>query len=377
MAESVTRHALISTDFKRLLCGVDSLDLGFYVRWPNNWNLLKERFQILKDQANSKKGVIDKTPDGRVFLHRPSGKPPNYRFHLQFPEYHLFIATTNPADKYPNVFVSFNSETLWALDIEKAVDLVRHDLSHFNCKVQRIQPSRVDLAIDYLLPSGLSLDFIMQHKVCRSRGVSHYADDTTLETFYAGAPGGDIRLRIYDKGKEVMKSGKLWFLHLWGVDSPDNVWRVEYQVRRPTLKEFKINTIDDLLESIGGLMSYLTGDWFSLRNNDNEQQNRRTLLPWWEDVQHAAYELGPEIQLARQPQGELLASVEWYVSHISGCLPSYAAKLGIKDFDQAVQRLCHDITMYWMSKDYKDELTKRMILLGRGINGGGDEDEAA
>lgn len=379
IAKSVTRNALISLQdgFERLLCGVDSLDLGLYVDWPVHWPLISERLQNFKEQAAGKKGLIDQTPDGRQFLHCPSSKPPRYRFHLQFPEYHIFIAITNHAETWPNVYLSFNSEALWALGVQKAVDLVTHDLSHFGAKVNRIQPSRVDLNVDYYIPGDLTLDFLMQHKVCRSRGVSHYADDTILETFYAGAPGGDIRLRIYDKGKEIAKKGKLWFLPLWGKESPDCIWRIEFQIRRPVLKDFGINTLENLLDDIGGLWTYLTGDWFSLREQDNEQQNRRTVLPWWEDVQDAGYELGPSIKLNRQPKGEMLASVEWYVSHISGCLASYAAKLGIEDFNDAVNHLCNDICQYWFNKNFKEELVKRMIMQGRAPTGGNDENKAA
>jgi hypothetical protein len=39
MASSVTRHALISPaeEFQYLICGMDSLDLGLYVHWDENW----------------------------------------------------------------------------------------------------------------------------------------------------------------------------------------------------------------------------------------------------------------------------------------------------------------------------------------------------
>lgn len=131
------------------------------------------------------------------------------------------------------------------MGVVDAVEQVILDLASIGGSVYRVVPSRLDLCADYQL----------------------------------SAPGAPVRLRIYDKSKEIKKSGKLWFGEFWGTEEPMNVWRIEYQLRRAPLKQFGINSIDDLTEKIGGLWSYLSENWFSLRLQDNEQQNRRSLLP--------------------------------------------------------------------------------------------------
>ena len=45
MAESVTRHTLISSidKIEFLTCGIDTLDVGFYVSWGDGWKELKAK----------------------------------------------------------------------------------------------------------------------------------------------------------------------------------------------------------------------------------------------------------------------------------------------------------------------------------------------
>ena len=94
LISSVTPHALTPSldGSKLLLCGIDSLDMGIYVRWGYEWEQLKDRFDHAKSDAYYSKGITDQTADGRSFLHLSKGMEPNYHYHLAFPEYHLFIA---------------------------------------------------------------------------------------------------------------------------------------------------------------------------------------------------------------------------------------------------------------------------------------------
>lgn len=363
MAESVTCHALISEgeNFYFLLCGIDSLDLGFYVSWAGHWESFRTYLQESKDKAMGSTGHLDQTLSGRKFLHLPSGKPPNYRYHLQFPEYHAYIAIANHPGKSPNVYVSLNASALWGLGLQGAVDQVILDLTSFQGTVCRIVPSRLDLCCDYLLPGGLSLDFLQQHAVARSRAQSSHINSGVLETFYSGSPGAPIRLRIYDKTKEIKKTGKFWFEDLWGLVDTSDVWRVEYQMRRSVLKQFGLNSIEDLAAKLGGLWEYLSENWFSLRHQDNDQQNRRSVLPWWGDVQTLKSKLGSELDLHRTIGTAFPAAATWFISHISGCLPSFAARIGAKDFNEAVNLLNNEMCQYWFEKNFRAELAKRQI----------------
>jgi hypothetical protein len=193
-----------------------------------------------------------------------------------------------------------------------------------------------------------------------------------LETCYFGSPAAPIRLRIYDKGKEVLKKGeKLWFADLWGTNDLENIWRVEFQLRRPALKQLKINDFEDLWQRPGGVWNYLTNEWFSLRLRDNDRQDRRTVHPWWLEVQACAERLGKDIRVRRDYSSNSHASALFFISHIAGCLPSFAVRVKTRDFKEAILSLGKALYEHWSKRDFDSEVVKRAIKLGQVIESTG------
>src|SRR5689334_13768435 len=81
-------HFSFVSDCQYLACGIDSLDLGLMVTWGVEWDRLTETLDREKERAAGTSGILfDEGP----CLIWPSGKPPNFRWHLQFPEFHLFL----------------------------------------------------------------------------------------------------------------------------------------------------------------------------------------------------------------------------------------------------------------------------------------------
>ena len=145
---------------------------------------------------------------------------------------------------------------------------------------------------------------------------------------------------------------------------------MEYQLRRPALKEFGINSLDDLKAKQAGLWRYLTSKWFSLRLPDNEKAERRTIHPFWCAVQECFGQnaLGNEIQRIYRQEGT--APVEWYLSHIDGCLSSFAALLGITNRDDALHELQIRLTRRNNAKDFETACIKKAIQRGTLSDGG-------
>ena len=370
MAEPVTRHALIppSDDFQYLLCGFDSLDIGLFVEWGTDWPIKLTSFHALKEKAQKIGEVLEETTPNRKYIFFPNGKGDNYTFHLQFPEFHLYIAKTEKFTKSPNVYLSINSDTMWKKGVEHALNLVASDLESFGGKIDSILPSRLDICADFKLSPGLTLPFLEEHTVCRSRDMRPIIKGGILETCYFGSPAAPIRLRIYDKGKEVLKKGeKLWFADLWETKDLENIWRIEFQLRRPALKQLKINDLEDLWQKAGGVWNYLTGEWFSLRLLDNDRQDRRSIHPLWQEVQACTERLGKSIRIRRDFSSESHASAQFYISHIAGCLPSFAArgKKRTRDFKKAIYSLSEALFEHWQRRDFKGEVDKRTIKLGQ------------
>lgn len=368
MAESVTRHALtpIVEEFQFLLCGIDSLDLGLYVTWGSNW---KQRLKMLdkkKQQARVKGGLLISLPSGRTCIFKPGGKGENYRFHLQFEAYNLFIGKAARPGKSPNVYLSISAKTLWLNGIDTALSWITEDLKTIGGgSIQFIKVSRVDFCCDFWIPGGFSYEFLRSHKVTRNDKNKLFMDKNNLETCYIGDAKSPIELRIYNKGLEVKKEGiKLWFLDLWKRESTENIWRVEFQLRRPALKEFGINSLDDLKEKKAGLWLHLTTKWFSLRLPDNEKAERRTVHPFWCAVLECFGQNATGNEVQRVYRQEVTAPVEWYLSHIDGCLSSLSALRGIKKRNDAINELQSLLNKRNNEKDFETSCIKKAIQRG-------------
>jgi len=298
LAVSVTRQVQISgpSSWKHLVCGVDSLDLGLYVQWNHDWPLLEKALADGKQAAERTQGIAWSYAGVDGCLIQPNGKRPMYAFHVQTADFHLFIARTKtPSEQYPNLYVSILSKSLWLRGVMPSVDHVVQFICQLGGKVERVQPSRVDLCADFVIPNGLSLDFLREHRVSRSSSQSHHCALDQLETYYCGSPSSPVRARIYDKATEVTTGGeKLWFADVWKLpaDGIKDVWRIEFQLRRNVLKQFKVDTLPDLIDRAGGIWSDLTDSWLSFRLNDDDNSSRRTVHPWWTAVQEVGSDFG-------------------------------------------------------------------------------------
>jgi hypothetical protein len=191
-----------------------------------------------------------------------------------------------------------------------------------------------------------------------------------LETFYAGKLGGDLLLRIYDKSAEVIQNGKKdWFWDLWGIGPQADVWRVEFQLRRPVLKQYGVQTLSDLYRKIGGIWKNLTERWFSVRLLDNESTERRSIHPFWKEVQKCAERFGPALAVKRSINGANTVSVDWYIPHLDGCIAAFAGCLGIDNREDALRELERRLKKR-SEGDFRKKSIKKAISLGVSPCGG-------
>ena len=378
MASSVTRHALNPPveNFQFLLCGIDTLDLGLFVTWDDQWHQTREMLEARKQQSQEGKSAPESTDLDRQFLFLPSGKQPNYRYGIKFQEYLVFIAKSDSYRNSPNVFVSLSSSLLWHEPFATILELLALDLDHFGGTIDRIQPSRCDLSVDFRLVPPPDLPFFDQHRVSRSRYVNTHSTGGILETIYSGSPGSPVRIRIYDKGKEIQKSNKHWFLDLWGIVDSENVWRVEYQLRRSFLHQYRINILDELWAKIGTIWAYLTTEWFSLRLPDNDKAERRTIHPWWVAVQEAGELLGVNNGGRRQFDSDNPQAIDKILPHVFSRMITVAALSGIKDRKESIHKLGELLERFGSDATFQGKLQEKLVRLGyRGILGGADHDD--
>lgn len=361
-------------NYKLLSCGIDSLDVGVNVFWGSGWEETCSTLEAKKQEAAGTKGVLwDGIEVGDVLV-LPSGKPPRYRFHLQTGFGHCFVGVaTAPSRRTPNVYVSFSARTLWLNGIENSLVQVRDLVRMLGGRVDGMKPSRADLCADFLIPGGLSLDFLRSHLVGGAFKSHHYENNGKLETYYAGNSGSPIQMRIYDKALEVATKGdKPWLPKIWGLNEPQDVWRIEYQLRRDVLKQFHVNAVSTLILYLAGLWKYLTG-WISLRLPDDSNTTRRTLHPLWEEVINAAGSFGEFMAVNRSAHSEIRAPVQWYVQHMAGCLVSYAARRRMPTFEEAMKGVTADLLRNLPPEEFDRRYRIKTLQQGRDGSGDGGE----
>jgi hypothetical protein len=211
------------------------------------------------------------------FLLQPYGTASGYSFVLTNADYAIELSEfLNPA-----CFVTFRSEALWR---ESAGVLHERIMAWADSvglvSIQRESLSRVDFCFDYHLPE---LDFDEDSFVSRSHKDSQHRNRGRVQTFTLGK--SDIVLRVYDKVAEIHEvSGKTWFFDLWQRET--DVWRIEWQVRKPILKRFGIRTFDELRAQQGDVLRYLAQEHDTLRRpSADRNRSRWPLHPLWRALQ--------------------------------------------------------------------------------------------
>lgn len=187
-------------------------------------------------------------------------------------------------DKNPSLKIEYRASFLVNYGLNKCVQIMQDYIkgfihADFISKVQEIH-----VAAD-TQGHRFSLLDIARFKT-RSRTIKvHDGDDEfigrqmvfssrRMETMYFG--GSNNKLRIYDKSKEIAGHpesghiGRLWRLNP-AYDESKDVWRIEFQIRRPILKQLFNNQKESyeytavLLENISGLWDFFI-NYFSYRD---------------------------------------------------------------------------------------------------------------
>ena len=361
--------------------GLDRFKFGLYVEF--NFHLL---FDILTDakveaQETRKLIPIKLGPDENYYYNcHSTGKNGGYAFHISRADVNIFISTRKNYMETPNVWVDIGSASCWSPGYNTVIEYVSKMLRIYGGKIHKNSVSEVHLCADFIgLPiESLSIEkysnwitrankFNSYYDRCKFTGVS--LDQTegdlgridkhvgfSIETGISIGKG-DISLRIYDKVNEIEtnNSKKSLFASVWGKDEYDGqpVTRVEFQLRKTVLKQFRIKTIESLFEKMNGLWAYCTNDWARLCekpfDRENRHQDRAKIHSWWKQVQ--AIKWGAETIVVRKkplPQKDKTQLVDMMI----GCAMNLAAIDGCRynDIGQITSFLMGEVDTYCRRK---------------------------
>ncbi len=240
----------------------------------------------------------------------------------------------------PMAHVQISSEYLSAVGVEAAEKDLLFVLNTLGAIQGQAKVSRADLYADFVC--GLDLDFIEQpYWITRANLMAKYYD-ARLEYPFTGwvvGIGGDVQARLYEKLVEVvMKSHKDYLFELWkagGWQMGEKVWRLEFQITRPILKELNVHTLDDLLKHQAALWQYLTQDWLRLAvpSPTDRTRSRWPNHPLW-DALSGVYFRGLEQPRLSRFRPQRLPQDERLFVHGLGGLTSFMAREGIEDLGE-------------------------------------------
>ena len=123
--------------------------------------------------------------------------------------------------------------------------------------------------------------------------ISEIGDANSIQTLYVGKP--PFMHRLYNKTLEMKKSKKEALMHEYlanqGFDVEAPIFNVEFQMHRPHLKAFGVQTVDDLLLNVNNLFKCAMDeirliDTASISENGIEHNNkhRAETLAIWEQI---------------------------------------------------------------------------------------------
>lgn len=306
---------------KLLLSGLDTVECAYFLRPMPQCALDFNRLSVEKERLkHSKKREPTKIElGGKEFLLQPYGSGSGYPFVIENADMTIEFGEFND----PSFFVTFRSVALWhrgAATLHQQFMAWAQSLGLQPYRSESL--SRVDFTFDYHLPK---IDFDEDSFVSLSAADIQYRKNRQIQTFNLGS--GDVVLRVYDKVAEINEqSGKHWFFPLWdGIE--ENVWRIEWQVRKEKLKQFAIRTFDDLDAGRGDLLRYLCQNHTTLRiPSDDTNRSRWPLHPLWSDLQAHIETLNVQGVLRSFDEKELLqARLMRMAVSIQGYLKAIAA----------------------------------------------------
>jgi hypothetical protein len=261
---------------KLLLSGLDTIECAYYLRPGSDCKIdfeaLRAQRESLRQSRESEAAVVNFGAE--EFLLSPNGSKSGYPFILSNQDMTIQLGEFND----PSFFVKYSSFALWCKGAQKMHERFLAWAQGLGFEVVRPEGvSRVDFAFDFHLPE---INFDEDNFVSSADKDSQHRKNGQIQTFTYGRD--EVVLRVYNKSAEIEEaSKKYWFYLFWNGIEKD-VWRVEWQIRKETLKRFGLRTFADLFEGYGDALRYLISEHTSLRvKSDDSNRSRWPIHPLW------------------------------------------------------------------------------------------------
>ena len=264
------------------------------------------------------------------------------------------------AEHIPSVYVQLRAGFIHSVGAEVAaaesLAVVREVIGMGRLEAK---PSRLDVFADF---AGLELgDDDRAGFHTRSEVNAYFTPcQRVLHSIRAGA--GSLKLRVYDKRRELTKRGKPMPAS-WG-DCSDVVMRVEAQAGERVLRRFRINTLADACSSYGDVWRYATGRFFVLRVPGEGLMRTWLVDERWQAVQGAALRFPANGLL---PFDEAKGDKIRLLRGIRGGLVSLGAHRGEDDIEKVIAALPRELAAVSAGRSFADDVKRRWRRFPRAV----------
>jgi len=343
-----------------LLRGIDSLEFGLEIdRYELAMEPFLETFKKLKEEAQMNRKEQSIRIGGIEFAIHPTGQK-FYAYRLTCKDFLIAFMDKEMPNNAP-VHIRFLSSYLWSFGLQDALSNFMEWFSYFSVKVTKNKLSRIDTCVDSDEIRFVQND--VKNVVTRAKcKTEHFVNEEYIEGLvFSGLTvgrGNPLLARIYNKSLEINKSGKVWFHQIWlehDWDKNNEVWRVEFQIRRPALKELGITSCEDFLQKQNELWSYLTENWLSLRSRTDQNVTRMKVKRKWRLVQQAGMDYQPS-PLIRKKIKE--GNIQRLLDQAAGLMMSIASVSDHNNIEETTELLNSWFELKLISKDKTFEVEK-------------------
>jgi hypothetical protein len=265
--------------FRHLMSGFDTIECAYYLMRKSGGTF---DFALLGAEKEGLKFSKSKHPKAlrlgtEEFLLANHGTGSGFPFLLENESFSIQCGEFNK----PNFFVTFRSYALWhhgAMGLHQRFLTWAGSVGLEPYKNEAL--SRVDFTFDYWIDA---IDFDEDNFVTTAVKDNQHRKNRKVQTFTFGT--SPIVLRVYNKSDEISESsGKEWFYPLWG-GQQENVWRIEWEIRKAMLRLRGIRTFDDLNAGQGDVLRPLVEEGATLRLlTSDSNRSRWPLHPLWVDL---------------------------------------------------------------------------------------------
>lgn len=335
----------------------DKLKIGFYCSFSVDDR--KKVFAVLDSKRavarenDAAVSVIDFGSDW-LFQCHAAGKKGGFGYHISRDDVHLFFSTRENISQTPNLYLEIGSKSCWRPGHLLVVGQIIDFINFLGGVIENHKVSEVHLCCDVVgqkigeLPVSDRSNWVCRvhqtgtfQKYENLRGVTavSFADSELSgrgQIQVSGVSMGSkctIHSVVYDKIYEGRRhpEKQAVFLDAWGESDWEGlaVTRVEYHLKREILKQFQIDTYDQLIENSDNVWAYLTGEWQRLVvpgqvDRENRHQDRALLHPFWQEIQTVKFGDGWSRDLIRETPPPS-ADIETMIRSMAG----YALSLGV------------------------------------------------